>query len=93
MAWPLFAEQRTNAVLLTDGLKAALRPKGDENGIVGREEIAKLVKSLMKGEEGKEIHKRMSVLRDASGNALKEEDGSSTETLLQLALQWKNLGR
>ncbi|KAI9078452.1 hypothetical protein K1719_039548 [Acacia pycnantha] len=92
MAWPLFAEQRTNAVLLTDGLKAALRPKGDENGIVGREEIAKLVKSLMKGEEGKEIRKRMSVLRDASGNALKEEDGSSTETLLELALQWKNLG-
>ncbi|KAK4267854.1 hypothetical protein QN277_024582 [Acacia crassicarpa] len=92
MAWPLFAEQRTNAVLLTDGLKVALRPKGDENGIVGREEIAELVKSLMKGEEGNEIRKRMSVLRDASANALKEEDGSSTETLLQLALQWKDLG-
>ncbi|KAK4267853.1 hypothetical protein QN277_024581 [Acacia crassicarpa] len=92
MAWPLFAEQRINAVLLTDGMKVALRPKGDESGIVGREEIAELVKSLMKGEEGNEIRKRMSVLRDASANALKEEDGSSTETLLQLALQWKDLG-
>ncbi|KAI9078464.1 hypothetical protein K1719_039560 [Acacia pycnantha] len=91
ITWPLFAEQRTNAVLLTDGLKVALRPKGNENGIVEREEIAKLVKSLMEGEKGKEIRKRMMVLKDASANAIKEH-GSSIETLQQLALKWKNSG-
>ncbi|KAK4267885.1 hypothetical protein QN277_024610 [Acacia crassicarpa] len=89
IAWPLFAEQKMNAVLLTDGLKVALRPKVSENGIVEGEEIAKLVKSLMEGEEGKEIRKRMMDLRDASTNALKE-DGSSTMTLSQVALKWKN---
>ncbi|XP_028753435.1 hydroquinone glucosyltransferase-like isoform X3 [Neltuma alba] len=89
IAWPLFAEQRMNAVLLTDGLKVALRPKVNENGIVEREEIAKLVKLLMEGEEGKEIRKRMKNLRDASANALKE-DGSSTKALSEVALKWKS---
>ncbi|AES74412.1 glycosyltransferase, putative [Medicago truncatula] len=45
-----------NAALLSDGLKVAIRPKVNENGIVEREEIAKVVKNLMVGEEGKEIH-------------------------------------
>ncbi|XP_054784341.1 hydroquinone glucosyltransferase-like [Prosopis cineraria] len=90
IAWPLFAEQRTNAVLLTDGLKVALRLKVNENGIVEREEIAKLVRSLMEGEEGKEIRRRMKDLSDASANALKE-DGSSAKTLRHVALKWKNL--
>ncbi|KAI9078492.1 hypothetical protein K1719_039588 [Acacia pycnantha] len=89
IAWPLFAEQKMNAVLLTEGLKVALRPRVNENDIVEREEIANLVKILMEGEEGKEIHKRMSDLKDASENALRE-DGSSTKTLSQVALRWKN---
>ncbi|CAK9163047.1 unnamed protein product [Ilex paraguariensis] len=41
IAWPLHAEQRTNAALLTDYLKVALRVKPNENGIVERGQIAK----------------------------------------------------
>ncbi|KAI9078481.1 hypothetical protein K1719_039577 [Acacia pycnantha] len=68
-----------------------LKNSMSEHGIVEGEEIAKLVKSLMEGEEGKEIRKRMMDLRDASTNAL-NEDGSSTITLSQVALKWrKNL--
>ncbi|XP_054783962.1 hydroquinone glucosyltransferase-like [Prosopis cineraria] len=89
IAWPLFAEQRMNAVLLTDSLKVALRPKVNKNGIVEREEISKLVKRLMEDEEDKEICKRMKDLRDSFTNALKE-DGSSTKILSQVALLWKN---
>ncbi|KAI9078473.1 hypothetical protein K1719_039569 [Acacia pycnantha] len=89
IAWPLFAEQKMNAVLLTDGLKVALRPKVSENSIVEREEISKLVKSLMEGEEGREIRQRMNDLRDASANALKI-DGSSTKMLSEVALKWRN---
>ncbi|XP_028753442.1 hydroquinone glucosyltransferase-like [Neltuma alba] len=89
MAWPLFVEQKMNAALLTDGLNVALRPKVNENGIVEREEIAKLAESLMEGEEGKEIRKRMKDLRGASSNAHKE-DGSSANTLSEVALKWRN---
>ncbi|XP_054784343.1 hydroquinone glucosyltransferase-like [Prosopis cineraria] len=91
IAFPLFGEQKMNAVLLTDGLKVALRPKVNEKGIVERDEIAKLIKSLMEGEGGKEIHERMKHLQDYTANAMRE-DGSSAKTLYQVGLKWKNLG-
>ncbi|XP_028802159.1 hydroquinone glucosyltransferase-like [Neltuma alba] len=89
IAFPLFAEQRMNACLLTD-LKAALRPKVNEDGIVKWEEIGESIKNLMEGEEGKEIYKRLRDLKDIVANALKE-DGSSAKALRQVALIWKNL--
>ncbi|TKY66292.1 Hydroquinone glucosyltransferase [Spatholobus suberectus] len=89
VTWPLFAAQRMNAVLLTEGLKVALRPKFNKNGIAEREEIAKVVKGLMVGEEGSEIRQRIEKLKDAAADALKES-GSSTRTLHQFATQMEN---
>ncbi|KAK7256449.1 hypothetical protein RIF29_29899 [Crotalaria pallida] len=91
ITWPLFAEQRMNAVMLTDGLKVALRPKVNEDGIVEKKEIAKVIKSLMEGVEGKGIRIRMKDLKDSAANALKE-DGSSTQTMSKLASKWENFG-
>ncbi|XP_059651270.1 hydroquinone glucosyltransferase-like [Cornus florida] len=89
IAWPLYAEQKMNAVMLTEDIKVALRPKANENGIVGRAEIAKVVKSLMEGEEGKWLRSRMRDLKDAAAKNL-SEDGSSTKTLAEVAAKWKN---
>ncbi|CAL0302901.1 unnamed protein product [Lupinus luteus] len=91
ITWPLFAEQRMNAVMLTNGLKVALRPKVNENGIVEKEEISKVIKCLMEGVEGKEIRTRMNGLKDAAANAIKE-DGSSRHTMSKLATKWENFG-
>jgi hydroquinone glucosyltransferase len=90
ITWPLFAEQRTNAVLLCEGLKVGLRPRFHENGIVERVEIAELIKCLMEGEEGGKLRNNMKELKEAANSAHKE-DGSSTKTLSQLALKWRNL--
>ncbi|KAK7339368.1 hypothetical protein VNO77_20030 [Canavalia gladiata] len=89
ITWPLFAEQRMNAVMLTDGLKVALKPKVNEDGIVEKDEIAKVIKCLMKCEEGKGMRKRIRELKDSAVNAYKH--GSSIQTLSQLASQWENL--
>ncbi|KAL6959208.1 hydroquinone glucosyltransferase, partial [Sarracenia purpurea var. burkii] len=89
IAWPLYAEQKMNAVLLTEDLKVALRPKSGENGVVGREEIAAVVRGLMEGEEGKRLRSRMSELKDGAARAL-SEDGESTWALAELAQKWKN---
>ncbi|MCL7048546.1 hypothetical protein MKW94_005195 [Papaver nudicaule] len=62
IAWPLFAEQKMSAVMLTDDMKVALRPKPMENGIIGRDEICKVVKELMEGEEGRNSGIRREVL-------------------------------
>ncbi|XP_045792194.1 hydroquinone glucosyltransferase-like [Trifolium pratense] len=88
IAWPLFAEQKMNAKLLTDVLKVAVRPKiDDENGIVKREEVAKAIKRIMEGDESFVIRKRIEELRDGAANAL-SENGSSRKALSDLALKW-----
>lgn len=89
IAWPLHAEQHINALLVTEGLEVALRPKSSENGLVGREEIAKIIKSLVNGEEGKKILEKVIALKEAAAKAL-SENGSSTKVLSQLVLKWKN---
>ncbi|XP_042513728.1 hydroquinone glucosyltransferase-like [Macadamia integrifolia] len=88
IAWPLYAEQRMNAVMLVEDMKVALLPKATEDGLVGREEIAAVVKCLMEGEEGKRKRKRMRELKDAAAKAL-SEDGSSTQSLMELTHKWK----
>ncbi|KAI8028034.1 Hydroquinone glucosyltransferase [Camellia lanceoleosa] len=76
-------------VMLTEGLKVSLRPKSDESGLVGREEIAEVLKSLMEGEDGKKVRQRMDGLKDAAAKVL-SEDGSSAKSLSDLAFKWKN---
>ncbi|KAJ4953365.1 hypothetical protein NE237_030197 [Protea cynaroides] len=82
-------EQKMNAVMLVDDIKIALRPKVDqENGLIFRDEIAAVLKSLMEGEEGKKVRNKMKELKDAAANAL-SKDGSSTQSLSEVALKWK----
>ena len=84
IAWPLYAEQKMNAVLLTEDLKAALKVKADKIGLVGREQIAKLAKDLIQGDEGKDVRDKMKQLKDAAARAF-EPDGSSSISLAQVA--------
>ncbi|KAG0465430.1 hypothetical protein HPP92_019594 [Vanilla planifolia] len=92
IAWPLFAEQRMNAVMLVDGVGVALRVKGREDGVVERAEVARLVRELMEGERGKELRKRAKELEAAAAKALAEEDGSSSRALAAVAERWKKYG-
>ncbi|PWA48240.1 hypothetical protein CTI12_AA492370 [Artemisia annua] len=89
IAWPLYAEQKMNAVSLNEGMKIALRPTIGENGIVSRVEIARVVKGLLEGEEGKAIRSRMQDLKEAAANVI-SKDGCSTKTLAEVASKLKN---
>ncbi|KAL0379418.1 UNVERIFIED_CONTAM: Hydroquinone glucosyltransferase [Sesamum angustifolium] len=89
IAWPLYAEQRMNAVMLHEDVRVALRPKAGDNGFVGQDEIAKVVKGLLEGEEGKEIRSRMRDLKDAAAKVL-SENGSSKKLLAELGAKWKS---
>lgn len=88
IAWPLFAEQRSNAELVTNGLKIAMRPKYDSKGIVVKEEVVNVIKGVMESEE---IGRRIKELQKLANCAMME-DGSSMKTLSMLALKWKSLG-
>ncbi|XP_058100222.1 hydroquinone glucosyltransferase-like [Magnolia sinica] len=90
IAWPLYAEQKMNAVMMVEDLKVALRPTDGESGIVGRAEIARVVKGLMEGEEGKRLRRRMVELKYASTTAL-AEGGSSYKAMFEVAHKWKGI--
>ena len=68
VAWPLYAEQRMNAVMLSsDRVGLALwetPPLGKDGAIVPREEVAALVRELMEGEKGAAARKKAGHLQD-----------------------------
>ncbi|GFP85197.1 hydroquinone glucosyltransferase [Phtheirospermum japonicum] len=87
IAWPLCFEHKMNAVYLTEGLKAAIRVRENENGVVERGEVSEMIKQLMDGEEGKRIRKRMMEVKMAGADAL-TKDGSSSRALGQVVQKW-----
>lgn len=89
IAWPLYAEQRMNAVMLVDGVGVALRPKEEAaGGLVRREEVAEVVKELMEGEAGKKVMNKVQELKEAAAQAVDNKDGSSYRALAQVAKKW-----
>nr|AFJ52927.1 UDP-glycosyltransferase 1 [Linum usitatissimum] len=88
IAWPLYAEQKMNAVLLEKDFGVALRPIAREDGVIGREEISEVVKELMEGgDQGAAVRKRMEKLKLAAAEAVGDE-GSSTKSLAELVAKW-----
>ncbi|CAH8389990.1 unnamed protein product [Eruca vesicaria subsp. sativa] len=88
IAWPLYAEQRMNAVLLAEDIRVALRVHAGEDGMVRREEVARVVKGLMEGEEGKGARNKMKEMKEGASRVL-NDDGSSTKALNLVTLKWK----
>ncbi|CAN1822948.1 Hydroquinone glucosyltransferase [Linum perenne] len=91
IAWPLHGDQKMVAVQLVEFLKIALRPKEEAGGgIIGREEIAKVARDLIEGEQGAAVRTRMSELKEAALNAV-SEDGYSSKSLQELVLLWRRI--
>ncbi|XP_059457606.1 anthocyanidin 3-O-glucosyltransferase 5-like [Corylus avellana] len=84
IAWPLYAEQRMNATLLTEELGVAVRPKVlPSKKVVGRQEIEKMVRTIMQDKEGHAIRARVKELKHSAEKAL-SMDGSSFNALSEL---------
>ncbi|XAR61794.1 Anthocyanidin 3-O-glucosyltransferase [Bertholletia excelsa] len=91
VAWPLYAEQRMNAAALVEEMGVAVKP-AVEGGkeVVGREEIERVVRLVVVGEEGKKMRKRARELKDGAKEAL-AFGGSSLKELSRLVEGWKML--
>ncbi|KAE8807738.1 hydroquinone glucosyltransferase-like [Hordeum vulgare] len=86
VAWPLYAEQRMNAVVLEGSVGVALRPRARERG-----EIAAVVKELMEGaDKGRAVRRQAGDLQQAAARAWSPE-GSSRRALEQVAAAWKKV--
>ncbi|KAL6888281.1 hypothetical protein ACP4OV_009307 [Aristida adscensionis] len=93
VAWPLYAEQRMNAVILSENAGVALRLRARGDGVIAREEIAAAVRELMDGEKGRAVRRRAGELQRAAARAAAPE-GSSWRALEGVAGEWKaSLGK
>ncbi|KAM3383825.1 hypothetical protein ACQJBY_008466 [Aegilops geniculata] len=94
LAWPLYAEQGMNAVILEEKLGVALRvpaAREDDRCLVTRHEIATAVKELVEG--GQKLRRRAEILQKAAAGAWSPE-GPSRRALEEVAVKLKAaLGR
>ncbi|KAI8016575.1 Hydroquinone glucosyltransferase [Camellia lanceoleosa] len=71
IAWPLYAKQRMNASILEKEVGVAVKPVADEGKrVIGREEVDRVVRLVMEGEEGKIMRCRARELQDCAWKAL-----------------------
>ncbi|KAL6224674.1 hypothetical protein ACLB2K_003529 [Fragaria x ananassa] len=83
ITWPLYAEQRLNATLLTEELGVAIRSKVPPwKNVVEREEIEEMVRKIMEDKEGFALRDRTKNLKFSGAKAL-EQGGSSHNALSQ----------
>ncbi|KOM31316.1 hypothetical protein LR48_Vigan01g087100 [Vigna angularis] len=70
-----------NSILesVVSGMKVAVIVAIGENGLVERGEIARVVKMVMEGEEGKELLHRMKQLKAVAATTLRDGGSSSTQ--------------
>ncbi|KAF8044097.1 hypothetical protein BT93_A2162 [Corymbia citriodora subsp. variegata] len=88
LAWPLYAEQRHNRVLLVQEMRIALPVDESEDGWVTSEEVEKRVRELMESEEGKMVRERALAMKEEAKAAL-SPGGSSRAALAGLVESWK----
>ncbi|KAM0014280.1 putative UDP-glucuronosyl/UDP-glucosyltransferase, UDP-glycosyltransferase family [Helianthus debilis subsp. tardiflorus] len=87
VAWPLYAEQKLNKVVLTHDMKLALPMDESEGGMVTAMEVEKRVRQLMEGDEGKVVRDVVTARKEEAAKAL-SEGGSSRAALSKLVALW-----
>ncbi|MBA0744504.1 hypothetical protein Gogos_007119, partial [Gossypium gossypioides] len=88
LAWPLYAEQRLNRVLMVEEMKIALPMVESETGFVYSTEVEKRVKELIESKESDSVRQRTLDMKRAAEVAT-SEGGSSRIALVKLFESWK----
>ncbi|XP_011080776.1 UDP-glycosyltransferase 87A2 [Sesamum indicum] len=83
LTFPIFWDQVTNSKMIVDDWKMGLRVKKDDESVVTRDEVARIVLRLMdsESEEGKERMRRVKEIRDMCRNACAGGGSSETDIL------------
>lgn len=80
LCWPDIADQMVNRRQIVDDWKVGLDFKEGKDGIVGREEVEKVVRLLLESEEGKEMRRRAMEMKDLLRREVRE-GGSSYRSM------------
>lgn len=88
VAWPLYAEQRFNRVVLVEEMKLAFPMEESEEGFVTATEVEKRVRELMESKEGNTLRLRIMAMKEAAETAM-SDGGSSRTALTKLVKSWR----
>ncbi|KAM0938405.1 putative UDP-glucuronosyl/UDP-glucosyltransferase [Dioscorea sansibarensis] len=88
IAWPLYAEQKMNKVVLVEEMKLAVEMKGYDKGMVAAEEVERRVRWLMESDGGSELRESSKKMKDHATSAV-SDGGSSHATVVKLTSEWK----
>ncbi|KAL0308368.1 UNVERIFIED_CONTAM: Anthocyanidin 3-O-glucosyltransferase 5 [Sesamum radiatum] len=78
IAWPLYAEQRMNATMLVEEVRVAVKLGREE--VIGREEIERVVRAVMEGEQGNAVRLRARELKESAQRASESSVGRVLDT-------------
>ncbi|KAI3757681.1 hypothetical protein L6452_05224 [Arctium lappa] len=84
VAWPLYAEQRFNKVVLVEEMKVAVPMKESDGGMVSAMEVAKRVREVMEDEGVREVVKA----RKEEAAMAMSDGGSSGVALTKFLASW-----
>ncbi|XP_057950631.1 UDP-glycosyltransferase 88A1-like [Malania oleifera] len=88
VAWPLYAEQRFNRVVLVEEMKLAVpMEERTEDGFVTAAEVEKRVTELMDSEVGNRVRERAVGMKEEAAGAMRD-GGSSHIALTKLVELW-----
>ncbi|KAF5790533.1 putative UDP-glucuronosyl/UDP-glucosyltransferase [Helianthus annuus] len=87
-AWPLYAEQKLNKIVMVEEMKMALSMNESEDGKVAAAEVEKLVRRLMDSEEGKVVREVVKARKVDAVRAM-HDNGSSLMALAKLVESWQ----
>ncbi|KAJ4963279.1 hypothetical protein NE237_023218 [Protea cynaroides] len=90
VAWPLYAEQHLNRVVLVEDMKVAMPMEAAEDGFVSADEVEKRVKALMESEEGRDLRERSRKMRKEA-IATWGEGGTSSVESTKLTESWNRV--
>ncbi|OVA14384.1 UDP-glucuronosyl/UDP-glucosyltransferase [Macleaya cordata] len=89
LAWPLYAEQKLNRVVLVEEeMKLAMAMEESEDGFVSSAEVEKRVRTLMESDEGRALREKSWKMREKALAAW-EQGGSSLVNFTELTESWK----
>ncbi|KAG4952442.1 hypothetical protein JHK85_046309 [Glycine max] len=88
VAWPLYAEQKLNKVILVEEMKVGLAVKQNKDGLVSSTELGDRVMELMDSDKGKEIRQRIFKIKISATEAM-AKGGSSIMALNKLVELWR----
>ncbi|KAG4952444.1 hypothetical protein JHK85_046311 [Glycine max] len=88
VAWPLYAEQKMNRMVMVKEMKVGLAVNENKDGFVSSTELGDRVRELMESDKGKEIRQRIFKMKMSAAEAM-AEGGTSRASLDKLAKLWK----